>query len=421
MQISILIAVALLAVVAPQSTHQQVHDYANLLSPADRQSLEQLAIDVERKTTAQMAIVTVNSLDGLTVEEYAHALFNKWGIGNRQNNNGVLFLIAPKERRMKIETGLGIESLLPDSRCGELADRHVVPHFKRQDYAGGIKDGANALAAVMLSDPAGARGDPNSGPVLSRTARSRAIFANYAVASAAVVLFVVGSIVVWKRLYTTVGFTLISVITGSIVAIAAYLIWRTPRPEQLFAWFGGATSATVAAWGFNLMKYRRFGPHGCSKCGTSLELLSEQDEDPKMSSVQQLEEKIGSVDYDVWICPACLNNDTQRYINAFSSFRECPKCKARTYKEDPQRIIVPATTISSGSAEVEGRCVSCNYKSIRRIKLPMIVMTSSSGSGSSSGSSFGGSFGGGGGGGGGGSFGGFGGGSSGGGGASRGW
>jgi uncharacterized protein len=421
MQISTLIVAALLAVVAPQSAHQQVHDFANLLSPADRQSLEQLALDVEKKTTAQMAIVTVKSLDGLTMEEYAHTLFDQWGIGNRQFNNGVLFLIAPNEHRMRIETGRGIEPLLPDSRCGELADEHVVPHFQRGDFAGGIKDGTNALAKVILSDPAAARGDPNSGPVLARTARSHAIFANYAVAFAAVVLFVAGAIVMWRRLYSTVGFATISAIAVSIIAIAAYLVWRTPRPEKLFGWFGGATSATVAAWVLNLTKYRRYGPHGCSKCGTQLQLLSEQEEDPKLSSVQQLEEKIGSVDYDVWICPACLNNDTERYVNSFSSFRDCPKCKARTYKEDPQRTVVPATTISSGSAEIEGRCVSCNYKSIRKITLPMIVLTSSSSSGSSGGGSFGGSFGGGGGGSGGGSFGGFGGGSSSGGGASRGW
>ena len=155
----------------------------------------------------------------------------------------------------------------------------------------------------------------------------------------------------------------------------------------------------------------------------NLELLSEQDEDPKLSSVQQLEEKIGSVNYDVWICPACLNNDTERYINTFSSFRDCPKCNARTYKEDPQKTLIPATTISSGEAQIEGRCVSCNYKSIRKVTLPMIVLTSSSSSGSSSGGSFGGSFGGGGGGGGGfsGGGGGFGGGSSGGGGAGGGW
>jgi uncharacterized protein len=236
-------------------------------------------------------------------------------------------------------------------------------------------------------------------------------------------MIVVSAIVIWRRLYSTTSFALISTIAVAVVAIAGYLVWRTPHHEQLMGWFGGATFATTAAWIYNFAKYRRFGPHGCSKCGTQLELLSEQEEDPKLSSVQQLEEKIGSVDYDVWICPACLNNDTKRYINSFSSFRECPKCHARTFKEDPQKILVPATTISSGVAEVEGRCVSCNYKSLRKITLPMIAMPVSTSSGSSGGSSFGGSSFGGGCGGGGfcGGGGGFGGGSSSGGGAGGGW
>jgi uncharacterized protein len=422
MQLSAIIAVVLLAVVQPQSLDHRVHDFANLLSPADRQELEKLSFDVDQKTTAEIAIVTVNSLDGMPVEDYAHELFEKWGIGKRKANNGVLLLVAPNERRMWISTGYGVEALLPDSLAGEIRDKHIVPHFKQQDFAGGIKEGANAIAAVLTSDPAAARGDPNSGPVLARTARSRAIFANYVVAFAAVALLIISSIVIWRRLYSTVSFTLVSSIAIALVGIAAYFVWRSPHHEQLVGWFSGATSATVAAWGYNLAKYRRFGPRGCSKCGTRLELLSELDEIPKLSSVQQLEEKLGSVDYDVWVCPACLNNDTERYINAFSSFRECPKCKARTYKEDPQKVIVPATTISSGEAEIEGRCVSCNYKSIRRVTLPMIVIPTSSGSGSSSGGSFGGFSGGGGGGGGfSGGGGGFGGGSSGGGGAGGGW
>jgi uncharacterized protein len=97
------------------------------------------------------------------------------------------------------------------------------------------------------------------------------------------------------------------------------------------------------------VKYRRFGPHGCSKCGTHLELLSEQDDDPKLSSVQRLEEKIGSVDYDVWICPACLSSDTDRYVKRFSGFQDCSACKARTFKLDPQEVLVPATTISQST------------------------------------------------------------------------
>jgi uncharacterized protein len=417
MQFFSLIAVALLAVVEPQSTHQRVHDFAGLLSPAERQSLEQLSHDVEQQTTTEIVIVTVKSLDGKTIESYANELFKKWGIGKEKTDNGVLFLIAPNERRMRIEPGYGIEPLLTDSLCGEIRDNKVIPFFKRQDYAGGILSGAQELATVLRANPAAARGDPNSGPHLARAARYRAIVAIVTVAFAAIALALVAFTIGWTRLYSTTGFALATSIVVVLVVVAAYFLWRTPKQQQPIAWFGGATFASVAAGIFNLKRYRRYGPHGCSKCGTQLELLSEQDEDPKLSAVQQLEEKIGSVDYDVWICPACLNNDTERYINAFSSFRDCPKCKARTFKEDPQRIIRSPTPISSGLAEVEGRCVSCNYKSIRKITLPMIVTSTWSGTGSSSsGSSFGGGGGGFGGGGGG-----FGGGSSGGGGASGGW
>jgi uncharacterized protein len=130
--------------------------------------------------------------------------------------------------------------------------------------------------------------------------------------------------------------------------------------------------------------------------------------------VQRLEEKIGSVDYDVWFCPACLHNDTEPYIKYFSGFSECPECHARTFKHGPQETIRAATTVSAGSARIESRCVACNHKTVENIVLPVIATSTSSGS---SGSSWGGGGGGWSGGGGGG----FGGGSSGGGGASRGW
>jgi uncharacterized protein len=405
-----LMAGMILAVVAPRDATLRVHDFAKLLSPAQRESLESLAQSVERQTTAELAIVTVRSLDGQTIDSYAHELFNQWGIGKKGLNNGVLFLVAPHERRMRIEVGYGIEPLLTDSLCGEIRDRQIIPRFKVNDYPGGIIAGAERLANILRSDPQAARGDPDSGPALAQQSQKRAYVAVGGVAIAAVVLIVSGFLVVMRRLYSTVEFLVASAIGLAALAAAAYFVWDAPHRLQPTGWFGGAVAAALAAWCFNLVKYRRFGPHGCSKCGTQLELLSELDDDPKLTSVQRLEEKIGSVDYDVWICPACLNNDTERYINTFSSFRDCPACKARTFKEGRQETITPASTTSSGTARVEGRCVSCNHKTIRNIMLPMITSSSSSDGG--------GSFGGGGGGGGGG---GFGGGSSGGGGASGGW
>jgi uncharacterized protein len=420
MQFLALIAILLLSIVPPQSTSQRVHDFANLLSPEQRQSLENLSREVDQKTTAEMVIVTVNSLDGQPVEKYAQELLQSWGIGKRKTNNGVLLLVAPKERRMSISTGYGIEPLLTDSLCGEIRDENVIPHFKRNDYAGGISAGAHRLADILMADPAGARGDPNSAPVLARAAGNNAKTAAIVVACAALALVLIAVVVAFSRFYATTSFALVTSIIAVLFAIAVYLFWRTPHMQRPFGWFGGAALASLAAWGFNLQRFRRYGPHSCSKCGTRLQLLSEQEEDAQLTPVQQLEEKIGSVNYDVWFCPACLNNDTERYIRAFSHFKECPQCKARTFKEDAQKIVTPATTFFSGVAEVEGRCVNCNYKTVRKIVLPMIVTSSGwTGSGSSGSGSFGGSFGGGGGG-----FsggGGFGGGGGGGGGASGGW
>jgi uncharacterized protein len=244
---------------------------------------------------------------------------------------------------------------------------------------------------------------------LARRSRQQALYAAGGVAVLAVGLVVASSIIARRRNYSSVAFLLITGLGIIAIGAAVFLAARAPDAQRPWAWLGGASFASLGAWYSNLRRYRRYGPHNCSKCGAHLQLLSDQDEDAKLTEVQNLEEKIGSVDYDVWYCPACLNADTERYLRPFSGFNECPECGARTYKEDPQVTVRAATRTSTGMAQVDGRCVSCNYKTSRNVTLPVIPAPSSS---SSSGSSFGG------GGGGGGSFGG---GSSGGGGASRGW
>lgn len=409
MHVASLFTILLLSVLPLQDATRRVHDFANLLSPEQSQAVDAISRDVERQTTAQIAVVTVESLDGQTVDDYAHELFNAWGIGQKDVNNGVLLLVAPNERRARIEVGYGLEPLLTDGLCGEILDTHAVPRFRANDYPGGIEAGTRAIADVLLADPATARGDPNSGPLLARRSRQQALVATGGVAALAVGLIIASSMVASRRNYSSVAFLLITGLGVIAIGAAAYLTLRPPPGQQPWAWLGGASVASVGAWISNLRRYRRYGPHNCSKCGAHLQLLSDQDEDPKLSEVQHLEEKIGSVDYDVWYCPACLNADTERYLRPFSGFSDCPKCGARTYKEDPQKTVRAATRTSTGTARIDGRCVSCNHKTSRTVTLPVLPAPSSSSSR--------GSFGGGGGGGGGG----FGGGSSGGGGASRGW
>ena len=177
METALALVSVLLAVAPPADPTARVHDLANILHVGQRESLERIAREVEQRTTAQLAIVTVPTLEGRTVEDYGHELFNQWGIGRRDVNNGVLLLVAPQERRMRIEVGYGLEPLLTDSICGEIRDGDIIPHFKKGEYGPGILAGARALAAVLEAHPDAARGVKGSAPYLVRTPRRDSLVA----------------------------------------------------------------------------------------------------------------------------------------------------------------------------------------------------------------------------------------------------
>src|SRR5262245_61576424 len=222
MHVAILVAGMLLAVVAPRDQTARVHDFAGLLSPDQRAELETLARDVERETTAQLAIVTVPSLRDRTVDQYANQLFNDWGIGNKDRNNGVLFLIAPNERRMRIEVGYGLEPLLTDPLCGEIRDDQVIPRFRANDMPGGILAGSRRIASILRDNKQAAEGIPGSGPLLAKTKRGDALIAIGLVAIAGLTLLVLGMTIKHYRLYSPVLFFTATLIIVAVVACAGY-------------------------------------------------------------------------------------------------------------------------------------------------------------------------------------------------------
>jgi uncharacterized protein len=126
-----------------------VNDLANLLDEASRTTLTARLRDVEAKTSSEIAVATVPSLDGLSVEEYATRLFKEWGVGQEKTDNGVLILVAPTEREMRIEVGYGLEGVLPDGLAGEIRDEQFLPRFRDNDYAGGITAGVNRIADIV--------------------------------------------------------------------------------------------------------------------------------------------------------------------------------------------------------------------------------------------------------------------------------
>src|SRR3981189_2115151 len=128
-----------------------VSDLAGVITPEARPRLEALCAEVEQKTGAQMAIVTVQSLDGETVDNYAVDLYKQLGVGSKKDNRGVLLLVAPNDRKYRIEVGYGLEPVINDARAGD-AGRAMVPYLRQREYGKAAEVGAWQLAKYIADD-----------------------------------------------------------------------------------------------------------------------------------------------------------------------------------------------------------------------------------------------------------------------------
>ncbi|AYA38170.1 TPM domain-containing protein [Hymenobacter oligotrophus] len=125
-----------------------VNDLAGLLSPAEEQALEQKLLNYNDTTSSQFAIVTVPSLEGAEIADYGQKLFESWGIGQAQKNNGLLILVAQQERKVTIRTGYGLEGAVPDALAKRIISNVIVPAFKAERYYDGLDGAVDRLIAL---------------------------------------------------------------------------------------------------------------------------------------------------------------------------------------------------------------------------------------------------------------------------------
>lgn len=290
--------------------------------------LNQTLGDIERTHGIEMAVVVVQSLDGLSIEEVAEKLFNLWGIGKKDRDNGLLFLWSTGDRKVRVEVGYGLEGVLPDGKAGAILDTYVIPRFKASEFDEGVVAGVDALLAAARSED--------------------------------VALPLTGT-----ESYESSG----------------WLPWWLPLLGSIPLGLGGIA-------GFR--RWRRHRRRYCPQCHTRMLCLADSEDDELLEKGQVAEERIGSVDYDVWKCPSCSHRFTLRYPKWLSKYDKCPQCSNRT-KSSTESVISAATTSSSGTARVLEQCAFCSFTNEYTKTLPRITeSSSSSSSGSSGGSSFGG-------------------------------
>ena len=129
-----------------------VQDYAGVLSAPARSYLQNLGRQLEQKTTAQLVVVTVKSLNGAPLEDYSLKLLRDWGIGQKEKNNGVLLLVSTGDRKSRVEVGYGLEGALTDSLTGQIQDQYMIPYFRKGTYEPGIAYGYEALALRIAKE-----------------------------------------------------------------------------------------------------------------------------------------------------------------------------------------------------------------------------------------------------------------------------
>jgi len=149
----------------PMSPPRLVNDFATLFAPDEVQGLEDRLRKYRDTTSTEIAVVTIADLEGFEIADYANQLARKWGVGDRQKDNGILILISLTPRKVTIQTGYGVEEKLPDIICSRIIRERIKPYFKEKQFAAGIHAALDEmeqrLAGTWQADAAGEEDSPS--------------------------------------------------------------------------------------------------------------------------------------------------------------------------------------------------------------------------------------------------------------------
>ena len=128
-----------------------ISDFAGLMSPDERVAILNRLKELRRKTGTQFALVTIQSLEGGQIDDFTVRLFNRWGVGEKGKNNGVMLLVAIQDRKARVEVGYGLESILTDAQADRILKEQLFPSFKQQHYAEGLSLAVSRIAEIIES------------------------------------------------------------------------------------------------------------------------------------------------------------------------------------------------------------------------------------------------------------------------------
>lgn len=339
-----------------------VTDMAGMLSPAAVSRVDSLMADAWRQSSAEPVIVIVDNLDGENIDDYATELFELWKPGKKDKDNGVIMLISRDDRKFVIRTGYGVEGVLPDAVCWTILNQTMKPYFQKGDYDGGVIAAAIDMNRALTDEEARAelmsKYDNDSGAVDDEGN----LFNGYLWFSGTLLLIFLGYYIY-----------LLFKSRGKDTAEAYHLFEKNKLAVMvLTAATLGIMAPVLIAW-LLTMRHIRTRKHLCTNCSTPMERLDEETDNKYLTPAQDAEERLNSVDYDVWLCPTCNQTEIIPYINRQKNYSVCHVCGARTAALVSDRITRQPTTTAKGQGVRTYRCFNCNNIINRPYDIPKVV------------------------------------------------
>lgn len=334
-----------------------------ILSAAAENEINRMLSELRKHTTTEVAVVAVDDTD-TDENTFATELFQRWGIGKDDKDNGVLILVVKDRRRAVIRTGYGAEGALPDIVAGRIIRDIMAPSFRQGDYDKGITEAA-ARVVEVLSDPSVADELRSSRPD-----DARANADDNDLSAAGLLLFILGICVM-----LTIGLGTVILAKYSVVRHKAdndkYVALAPMKPiAKAFCYLGlGVPLAVYLPLKAALHKWRD-SPRECPNCHHKMHKVDEEHDNDYLTPAQDLEEKLNSVDYDVWLCPECGETDIYPFVIPGSGWQECPVCHTRAMRLEKSRILRKPTTSSEGMGEREYVCHNCRNITRQRYTIP---------------------------------------------------
>lgn len=336
-----------------------IADPAGMLSPATKQSINRTLDDLRRTTTAEVGVAILPSIGDRTVDDFAPDLLKEWGLGKKDKDNGLLLLIVLDQKKARIETGYGMEGVVTDMTAATILRDRLFPAMREGDIDRGVSESVGELAKV-ITDPAYAEE--------LRSDQGDTIQSSVSTEDIKTVLEWFCGIITLLTAFCYIA---------DVVTFRKYdryhraLHWRKRMKmywlSVILSLGGSLIFALLALW----QKQRsRNKPMRCANCHHKMKKLSESEDNKKLTPAQDLEERLKSVDYDVWVCPQCGSVDKYAYPAENTKFTKCPACHTVAMHTVADRTLVPPTTRSTGVGERVSVCEFCGHQKHDRYNIP---------------------------------------------------